>query len=245
MADEGELIEIVRSAKWNTKPRIVDYLKRGGDINITDESGKTALHHAVSEDDDEIVKFLIEKGADVNALDNDGYAPIGYTYGDGYMIKILLKRGARPDSMCLLKKRGYPILCAMIKDISSNPIQYFDKVIELGCDPNSYVDCDHDLRITPLFLCVKKLGFLRGKLVDRNFNDPTTKRLYHEEFVFLDLIKLFLKYGADPDMNLSCKDEDEYNSARLLSINLGLNDVVELFNRYISGSSTKVANSRK
>ena len=60
--------------------------KIGVDVNIKDQNGKTALHHAVLNKDIESrissIYTLIELGADVYALDNLGYKPSDYVAVD-------------------------------------------------------------------------------------------------------------------------------------------------------------------
>lgn len=53
-------------------------LDNGAEINIRaqDESGGTPLHWAAWVSNREMVKFLVEAGADVNALDKTGFTPL-------------------------------------------------------------------------------------------------------------------------------------------------------------------------
>lgn len=52
-------------------------IKRGCDINITDQDGMTPLHYACHmEYSEDIVEFLINNGADVNIKNNNGNTPL-------------------------------------------------------------------------------------------------------------------------------------------------------------------------
>ena len=61
-------------------------LNAGADVDLKDDDGKTALHHAVGyyhpeyygyrSADPEIVKLLLKHGADVNVRDADGQTPL-------------------------------------------------------------------------------------------------------------------------------------------------------------------------
>ncbi|PIN18411.1 K+-channel ERG [Handroanthus impetiginosus] len=57
----------------------IDLLKEiinlGGDVTLLNSLGTTALHTAISEDNVEIVKFLIEQGVDVDKPDVHGWTP--------------------------------------------------------------------------------------------------------------------------------------------------------------------------
>lgn len=50
-------------------------MKYGGDVSLLSSLGTTALHMAVSEENAEIVKFLVEQGADIDKPDVHGWSP--------------------------------------------------------------------------------------------------------------------------------------------------------------------------
>lgn len=59
------------------KGRILYYLDKGVDIDVREEqTGKTGLHYAVEGFYTEIIKILLNKGANPNLRDKDGYTPI-------------------------------------------------------------------------------------------------------------------------------------------------------------------------
>ena len=70
------------STFWRGGPRgltledVQRYLDEGGDPNGRLESGDTLLHNAASNLDIEIVRLLIARGADVNAVGAHGYTPL-------------------------------------------------------------------------------------------------------------------------------------------------------------------------
>ena len=41
-------------------------------MNAKDNDGKTLAHSEAERENDDMIKYLVEKGADVNAIDNDG-----------------------------------------------------------------------------------------------------------------------------------------------------------------------------
>lgn len=49
------------------------------DINTRDSKGRTALHWAVKHQRVDMVKLLLDKGADLSIKDRDGYTPLGIT----------------------------------------------------------------------------------------------------------------------------------------------------------------------
>ncbi len=71
----------------------VDYLIRGKAINKIDSEGKTALHYAARNNAPELVKLLIEKGADVTIVDNNGKKAIDLAE-DKEVLRSLVEAGA-------------------------------------------------------------------------------------------------------------------------------------------------------
>lgn len=56
----------------NDTSRIENLLRKGVNVNVEDKSGYTALHYASRNGHTEACKFLISKGANVNALTRAG-----------------------------------------------------------------------------------------------------------------------------------------------------------------------------
>ncbi|KAK6158815.1 hypothetical protein DH2020_006129 [Rehmannia glutinosa] len=75
-------------ACFATKQNDIDLLKEiikfGGDVTLPNCLGTTALHTAISEGNVEIVKFLIEQGADIDKADEDGCTPRALANHLGY-----------------------------------------------------------------------------------------------------------------------------------------------------------------
>lgn len=108
-------------AAWNgDMPTVVSELEKGVDPNIRDDLQRTPLHLAcykgristtpveervVGQPDpgnyytDEMVEYMIEKGADVNAVDKDGSTPLMEAIPNGHkaIVDLLIKHGAKVD----------------------------------------------------------------------------------------------------------------------------------------------------
>jgi ankyrin repeat protein/Na+-transporting NADH:ubiquinone oxidoreductase subunit NqrC len=71
----------------------------GLNINKTDESLRSPLHHAVNNNNLEIAGVLLELGADPHRGDNRGERPLHYAARDGSLelVQLLLSYGALPD----------------------------------------------------------------------------------------------------------------------------------------------------
>lgn len=68
-------------------------IHRGQNVNSKDWIGQTPLYYAVRNNNEEMVKFLLDKGAIIDALDNDSITSLASTYSLK-MIKLLVERGA-------------------------------------------------------------------------------------------------------------------------------------------------------
>jgi uncharacterized protein len=58
-------------------------MEKGGDINAVSDRGETALHGAANRCANEIVKFLVSKGAKLNVKDKQGFTPLNIGQGKG------------------------------------------------------------------------------------------------------------------------------------------------------------------
>jgi ankyrin repeat protein len=91
-------------------------LKPGEGLHVTPVGGGTLLHLAVEYDDIDVARWLIERGADVNAkaaLDADGFGghtPLFHTVvtlaaPDDSMARLLLDHGADPNARATIRKQ--------------------------------------------------------------------------------------------------------------------------------------------
>jgi ankyrin repeat protein len=82
----------------NAKLSFIEHLiRKGADVNYKNKhDGLTSLHHASSSGSVGLAKLLIDKGADVNALDNKGTTPLILAVEKNSLpiAKLLLERGA-------------------------------------------------------------------------------------------------------------------------------------------------------
>lgn len=101
-------------------------------INVRNKSGWTPLHVAIEKGFYEIAKMLIEKGADVNAINNRGRAPIHYTE-NLKVLKMLIEKGANINEKD--KESGWtPLHFAVTRQNMEEIVEY---LITNGADVNA------------------------------------------------------------------------------------------------------------
>jgi ankyrin repeat protein len=78
------------------------------DVNVADHEGNTALHHAAARGDNEMIKYLVSKGADVMAVSREGRttvdmanAPVQRVEPFPATIALLESMGAKNNHKCV------------------------------------------------------------------------------------------------------------------------------------------------
>ena len=109
------------------------------DINEKDDNGRTALFYACGNGDKEIVKMLLEAGANASLEDNKSISPIhqGALKGNKDILKMLVEKGADINSAD--GKGRTPLIYALMQRKTEAAFQ----CIELGADINIKDDEGH------------------------------------------------------------------------------------------------------
>jgi hypothetical protein len=78
------------------------------DVNAEDEDGNTAVHNAASRGDNEMILYLVSKGADVKKVNRRGQTtvdmangPVQRTQPYPETIKLLMSMGAKNNNRCV------------------------------------------------------------------------------------------------------------------------------------------------
>ncbi|CAA0838553.1 Potassium channel AKT1 [Striga hermonthica] len=102
LVDNGATLssgDVGQFACFATEENNIELLKEivrfGGNIALPNSAGTTALHKAVAEDKVEIVRFLMENGADVDKPDSDGLTPSALAHS--HSMKDHIKSGPKPQ----------------------------------------------------------------------------------------------------------------------------------------------------
>ena len=123
-------ISTLMSATANNDVDGVKFFSKAGAlvINQRNKGGATSLHIACREGNFEIVKTLIDNGANVNIIDNEGWTPLmrASLNGNGEIVEILLKNGAKANLLNSLNES------ALIHATTSKCIKCLEQIIENG-----------------------------------------------------------------------------------------------------------------
>jgi ankyrin repeat protein len=104
-----------------TRERLEQWLAEGADLNLE-------LANAVNANSEERVRLLIEKGADVKARDNQGYAPVHNAARNRYahLVTLLVERGADVNA------RDSDGFTALLHAINRNHVPTVDAIAKSG-----------------------------------------------------------------------------------------------------------------
>lgn len=129
----GSSVPFMKSACDGNLNAIQTAIKSGADINQKDESGYTALMHAVWCKQPEMAKYLIGAGADVNAKDSSGMDALLYAvdYSQIKIIPLLLEKGADIES-----KEGSGLTPLAHAIYSAQNLESVKLLISKGADVN-------------------------------------------------------------------------------------------------------------
>ena len=72
----------------------------GADVNAVDHEGNTALHHAAARGDNEMILYLVSKGADVTRVNREGHTTADMANGPVQRVQPF------PETVALLEKLG-------------------------------------------------------------------------------------------------------------------------------------------
>lgn len=191
--------DLVKATKDGDLQKVSELINSGADFNTTvgDSDKRNLLHHASQRGHSNLVKFLIEKGIDVNSLDKRGRTSLYISCYDRQLdsAKTLLSKGAEIN----ISGDYNPL------DMASSNSYYGTEIVELLLENKANVNqtC-RGTRVTPLMgaLHQKKTNSLKLLLeagantnhIDINGDSPLGRVSEHE---FPEHVNLLLDFNAD------------------------------------------------
>ncbi|XP_031777560.1 protein phosphatase 1 regulatory subunit 16A isoform X3 [Nasonia vitripennis] len=92
----SDSVMLLEAAARNDIDEVRRLLKKGVNPDSTNEDGLTALHQCCIDDNEEMMKLLVEFGANVNAEDSEKWTPLhaAATCGHLHLVRYLIAKGA-------------------------------------------------------------------------------------------------------------------------------------------------------
>ncbi|XP_014234017.1 protein phosphatase 1 regulatory subunit 16A isoform X2 [Trichogramma pretiosum] len=92
----SDSVMLLEAAARNDLEEVRRLLRKGVNPDSTNEDGLTALHQCCIDDNDEMMKILVEFGANVNAEDSEKWTPLhaAATCGHLHLVRYLINKGA-------------------------------------------------------------------------------------------------------------------------------------------------------
>ncbi|KOP83967.1 ankyrin [Bacillus sp. FJAT-21945] len=199
MMDQKQLIE---SAEKGDIENVLKLLDKGVDINLTDNSGRTAVMAATYNNQTEMVRTLIEKGADINIRDKNLNNVLLYAGAEGIIEVVKLAIEAEADTSLTNRFGGTALIPASERG-------HVEVVKELLT--NSDIDVNHinDLHWTALLEAIilgdgeKEYQEIVQLLVDHGANvsiadkDGITPLKHAQNQGFREIEAILLKRGSN------------------------------------------------
>ncbi|XP_028410073.1 protein phosphatase 1 regulatory subunit 16A-like isoform X2 [Dendronephthya gigantea] len=163
-------IVMLEAATREDLDEVASLLENGVSPDLANEDGLTALHQSCIDGCDDMVKYLIEHKANVNACDNELWTPLHAAAACGHLsiIKYLLKNGA--DIMALNLDGNLP---AGVVEENDEVEKFLDKeMLKLGYDEAAI----EELRLNQgkLLLDDLKDSVAKGRSLDIQDEDGAT-----------------------------------------------------------------------
>ena len=176
----------------------------GAKVNAKDrasaigEGRLTALHHACSMGKYREIKWLLEKGADPDALTQSGRTPFTYVADQRELAMLVLEHKADPNG---------PNKCAdppIVEAAAQNDLELIRELLKRGADPNRVGKAGNvALAVTVSIECAREL-LRSGADINLKNGQQETPLLVNLMRGSVELIRCYIEAGAD----VNAKDKD-------------------------------------
>ena len=224
--EQVKAYKVIR-AIWHKKP--YDYIESiittGLNLELPDAIGCTALGQALTNNDTQIVKLLLEKGANPNTKSRGSY-PIFYAIENSneQTLKLLVEFGANLD---VTEKDNNPLLHSLGYN-TSYPIneQMFKLLVDLGCDLN-YKNSEG---VSVLIVCAFwDMTGLVEYMVAKSNNSDLDKKLNINDFDQEEHNGITYNYSV---FYYVCSNSNEQLAKLLIESGVEYSDVLNMVSKY-------------
>ena len=112
----------------------VDYLvELGADVNRRDHNGYNAVHHAAARGDDELILYLVERGADVTAVSRSGQTTADMANGPVQRVSPIPRDGGAPRAAGFEEQPQLRVVLSRERRAARNAVHVSDQWGAWGC----------------------------------------------------------------------------------------------------------------
>ncbi|MEM7365568.1 MAG: ankyrin repeat domain-containing protein [Pseudomonadota bacterium] len=193
-------VPVIEAVSSSNRDMVASLIKRGADLDLTDEKGRTALHMSLEPwgdnstetrelllasgatvdawaaaglGDVELLRTLLDQDAAlVNATQTDGMTPIFYAIAQNQedATRLLIERGAQLD-VCV--RRFWAGAYPLDIALTKNYMTLVRMLLEAGADPNHWDEWNCPLYLATRFSSVEAIDLLleHGANINTNYNE--------------------------------------------------------------------------
>jgi ankyrin repeat protein len=172
-------------------------------VNAMDERGRTPLHYAAGFGQEEAVRLLLERGADINVGDGSGMSAVDFAFlaeraaGTARLTRLLVSEGAEFDANATFYGRARRLDLV----ISPGNLEMTRFLVEQGADVNAtaYVFAPLENAAARGHLEIAAFLLEHGADVDLRGGDGNPPLRWAVERGHTDVVSLLLEHGAAVD----------------------------------------------
>ena len=191
------------------------------DVNRSNISGDTALHHAVLPKHSAVSKLLIDAGADIDAKAGKGRTPLHWAceVGELDIVEMLVEAGA---DVCVVDDDGYTCLIVAASFGHAETVRYLVGLREVDVNhSNTEGFTPLHLAVSQKYSAVSKLLIDAGADIEAQTSRRSTPLHWACEGGELDIVEMLVEAGAD----VSVVDDDGY-TCLILAVDVGHTETV-------------------